>query len=108
MHYQKHVFVCANIKANNKKCCGQTATDDLVTHMKERLLALDAHGVGKIRVSRSGCLGRCALGPCVVIYPEGLWYTYENMDDIDEIISSYLLGGEVVKRLLIESEEANV
>ncbi len=59
------------------------------------------HGPGKIRVSKSGCLGRCSSGPCIVIYPEGIWYTYSSFADIDEIIQSHLIENKPVDSLLI-------
>jgi (2Fe-2S) ferredoxin len=59
------------------------------------------HGPGKIRVSKSGCLGRCNSGPCIVIYPEGIWYSYSSFEDIDRIIESHLLGGIQVSDLLM-------
>jgi (2Fe-2S) ferredoxin len=52
---------------------------------------MNQHGPNKIRVSASGCLGRCKLGPCVVIYPENKWFTYQNRSDVDRIIG-YCLG----------------
>ncbi len=71
-------------------------------HLKTKLVALGLHGAGKIRVSKSGCLGRCGLGPCIVIYPEGVWYTYTTFADIDEIIATHLIKRDLVSRLLIE------
>jgi len=53
----------------------------------------------KVRVNNSGCLNRCALGPMLVVYPEGIWYQYKTTDDIDEIIESYVIQGKVVERL---------
>jgi (2Fe-2S) ferredoxin len=53
----------------------------------------------KVRVNNAGCLNRCKLGPMLVIYPEGVWYHYETREDIDEIIDSHLLQGEIVERL---------
>ena len=58
-------------------------------------------GQGKIRVNTSGCLDRCEQGPALVVYPEGVWYTYIDEDDIDEIIDSHLLNGVPVERLII-------
>lgn len=72
--------------------------------MKSRLLELEMHGPGKIRVSKSGCLGRCSSGPCIVIYPEGVWYTYSSFADIDEIIEKHLVAGRIVEQLLIDQE----
>lgn len=59
------------------------------------------HGPGKIRVSKALCLGRCSEGPCIVIYPEAIWYTYATEADIDEIINTHLISGNTVERLLI-------
>lgn len=69
--------------------------------MKTRLKTLELHGAGKIRMSQSGCLGRCKRGPCLVIYPEGVWYRYASHDDLDDIIQTHLIDNGVVERLLI-------
>ena len=63
--------------------------------MKELGLA----GPGKIRINKAGCLDRCADGPVLVIYPEGVWYTYVDEEDIEEIIQSHLIKGCTVSRL---------
>lgn len=102
-HYIKHVFLCTNQKAAGKVCCANAGGDIFFDYMKTKLLELDLHGPGKIRISKSACLGRCAVGPCIVIYPEGIWYTYATMADIDEIIDSHLITGDTVERLLIPS-----
>ncbi|KTD13018.1 (2Fe-2S) ferredoxin domain-containing protein [Legionella jamestowniensis] len=100
-HYVKHIFLCTNQKIAGKQCCANEGGEPFFEHMKTRLLELGLHGPGKIRISKSGCLGRCSEGPCVVIYPEGVWYTYQTTADIDEIINRHLLAGEEVKHLLI-------
>lgn len=82
-------------------CCANSGGENYFHHLKTTLLSLDLHGAGKIRVSKSGCLGRCSLGPCLVIYPEGLWYTYQTLADMDEIINKQVMLGETVDRLLI-------
>lgn len=102
-HYNKHVFVCTNQKAPGKTCCANKGGEETFEHLKSRLLELDLFGPGKIRVSKSGCLGRCASGPCVVVYPEGLWFTYESLSDLDEIIDSYLVNNTPVASLLIDN-----
>jgi (2Fe-2S) ferredoxin len=55
----------------------------------------------KIRINKSGCLDRCELGPVMVIYPEGVWYSFKNSEDIDEILNSHLLNNKTVERLKI-------
>jgi (2Fe-2S) ferredoxin len=56
-------------------------------------------GEGKVRVNKAGCLDRCEQGPVCVVYPEGVWYTYIDEEDVDEIIDSHVKNGQVVERL---------
>jgi (2Fe-2S) ferredoxin len=58
-------------------------------------------GKGKVRINQAGCLDRCEEGPVLVIYPEEVWYTYVDRQDIDEIIDEHLVNGRVVERLRI-------
>ena len=59
------------------------------------------NGPGKIRINKAGCLDRCEEGPVMVVYPEGIWYTYIDEEDIDEIVDSHLIAGKPVERLKI-------
>ncbi|MFI4962791.1 MAG: (2Fe-2S) ferredoxin domain-containing protein, partial [Legionellales bacterium] len=77
-YYTKHVLICTNQKIAGKQCCANSGGEAFFDHMKSKLLELELHGPSKIRVSKSGCLGRCSSGPCIVIYPEGVWYTYSS------------------------------
>ncbi len=103
-YYTKHLFVCTNQKSSGKVCCAQSGGEAFFDYLKVRLRELGLFGPGKYRVSKAGCLGRCASGPCLVIYPEGIWYTYSSFADLDEIISNHLMAGVPVERLLIEVE----
>ena len=100
-YYEKHVFFCTNQKSDGKKCCQNADAESFCQYAKKRLAALEQHGEGKIRVSKSGCLGRCESGPCIVIYPQQTWYTYKDTDDIDKIIERDLLNDEIVTELEI-------
>jgi (2Fe-2S) ferredoxin len=100
-HYTKHVFLCTNQKIPGKQCCANTGGEVFFGYMRTKLLELGLYGSGKIRISKSACLGRCSVGPCIVIYPEGVWYNYATMADVDEIIDSHLMAGHPVERLLI-------
>ncbi len=101
MHYKQHIFVCTNQKVPGKTCCASGGGADAFAYLNKNLKAKGLSGPGKIRVSQSGCLGRCRLGPCVVIYPEGIWYTYTKTADLDEIIETHFEKGEVCKALQI-------
>ena len=101
-HYIKHIFICTHQKAPGKTCCANDGGEPFVEYMKKSLKKEGMHGAGKIRVSRSGCLGRCKLGPCMVIYPEGTWYSYKTFSDVDKIIQQHLIAGHSVPELLID------
>ena len=70
-------------------------------YAKDKIRALNLSGKGKIRVNSAGCMDRCDEGPVMVVYPDGVWYTYVDKHDIDEIIEEHLLHGRVVTRLKI-------
>jgi len=64
--------------------------------MKKRAKEL---GLDDVRINASGCLDRCELGPTMVIYPEGVWYTFENDEDIEEILQRHVIDDARVDRL---------
>ncbi len=100
-HYQRHVFFCLNQREPGVQCCGQHNAEAMRERAKQRLKALDLNGAGKVRINSAGCLDRCAEGPLLVVYPEAVWYTYIDQEDIDEIIDEHLVHGRVVERLRI-------
>jgi (2Fe-2S) ferredoxin len=100
MPYKHHLFFCLNERSNGENCCAQHNAFELFTYAKNRIKELGLSGVGKIRVNKAGCLDACNLGPVMVIYPEGTWYTFIDADDIEEIIQSHLIKGKPVERLL--------
>lgn len=57
-----------------------------------------------VRISQSGCMGRCADGPCLVVYPEGRWYSYNDSTDIDKLIEAELIEDEKVEELLLNDK----
>ena len=100
-YYQRHLFFCVNERAEPEACCARHGAQQALEYCQKQVKALALAGPGKVRVNKSGCLNRCAGAPVVVVYPEGVWYTYVDNDDIDEIIDTHLLGGQVVERLLL-------
>lgn len=84
-----------------KVCCALKGGSDAFKYLKMKLTEMGLHGPDKIRVSQSGCLGRCSLGPCLVIYPEAVWYTYHSHTDLDEILQTHLVDEGSVPRLFI-------
>jgi (2Fe-2S) ferredoxin len=70
-------------------------------YAKTKVKALGLAGEGKARINMAGCLDRCEQGPVIVVYPEEVWYTYVDQEDVDEIITEHLQNGRVVERLKI-------
>ena len=100
-YFQHHVFFCINERNDGRACCADRNAQALQEYAKKRLKTLDMNGPGKIRVNKAGCLDRCEEGPVLVVYPEGIWYTYIDEEDIDEIVDSHLIAGKPVERLKI-------
>ena len=98
LYFQRHIFFCLNERANGEACCAQHGAQAF-EHCKAQVKALGLAGPGKVRVNKAGCLDRCAAGPVAVVYPEGVWYSYVDASDIDEIVTSHLRDGQVVERL---------
>jgi (2Fe-2S) ferredoxin len=100
-YYRHHVFFCINKRDPPEKCCADAGAVEMQAYAKERIKALRLNGKGSVRVNKAGCLDRCEEGPCIVVYPDGVWYTYVDREDIDEIIDRHIQKGEIVERLLI-------
>ena len=100
-YYQHHVFFCLNVREDGKQCCTQYGSEAMFDYMKQRVKKLDLKGKNGVRVNRAGCFDRCSEGPLMVIYPQAVWYTFVDEQDIDEIIESHILNGKVVERLLV-------
>lgn len=100
-YYQHHIFLCTNLRENNKDCCTKRGAKPLLDYLKTKIKLLPDNQQKKIRVTHSGCLGRCNLGPLLVIYPESTWYHYEIPYDIDEIIKQHLIKQQITHRLLL-------
>jgi (2Fe-2S) ferredoxin len=103
-YFQRHIFFCLNQRDNGEACCHAHNAQQAFDRCKSQAKALGIMGPGKVRVNKSGCLDRCAAGPVAVVYPEGVWYTYVDQADIDEIVQSHLRDGVVVERLLTPPE----
>ena len=101
-HFERHVFFCLNQRDDGRECCAARGAQAMWQHAKARVKAQGLAGAGKVRVNQAGCLDRCEQGPVCVVYPEAVWYTFVDAQDIDEIVDSHLRDGQVVERLRID------
>ncbi len=103
-YYQRHIFFCLNQRDNGENACLQHGAKEGFDHCKSRIKSAGLSGPGGIRVNKAGCLDRCAGGPVAVVYPDAVWYSFVDNEDIDEIVDSHLVRGEPVERLILPPE----
>jgi (2Fe-2S) ferredoxin len=98
-YYERHIFFCLNERKSGEACCAQLQAQQAFERCKVLVKEAGLSGAGHVRVNKAGCLDRCAAGPVAVVYPEGVWYSYVDTQDIEEIFESHLRNGQVVERL---------
>ena len=90
--YRAHVLVCGGTG------CTSSHSNELIDALNENIKAKGLEE--EVQVVRTGCFGLCALGPIMIVYPEGCFYSEVKKEDIPEIVEEHLLKGRIVKRLL--------
>ncbi len=92
--YRSNVLVCGGTG------CTSSNSEKIIETLKEEIAK---RGLEKeVNVVRTGCFGLCALGPIMIVYPEGSFYSRVSVEDIPEIVEEHLLKGRIVKRLLYQ------
>lgn len=101
MLYSKHIFICTNQRPEGSRvCCGEIRGLELVAAFKK--LIKDKGLQVEIRAQRTGCLEACEMGPALVIYPEGVFYSHVELSDVEEIVSEHLENDRIVERLVMD------
>jgi (2Fe-2S) ferredoxin len=99
--YQYHLFICTNERneTDPRGCCAAKGSEVIRAAFKE---TIEKRGLkGKVRANAAGCLDACAMGPSVVIYPAGIWYSVKSVSDVEEIVESHFIRGKIVDKLLM-------
>lgn len=92
--YRSHVLVCGGTG------CTSSNSAAIIEALEKEI---EAKGLSdEIKVIRTGCFGLCALGPIMIVYPEGCFYSQVQVEDVPEIVEEHLLKGRMVKRLLYD------
>lgn len=85
--YEVLILVCTNRREEDRAACGNRGSesfrDILKASLKERGLK------GRVRVSQTGCLGQCELGPNIMVFPPGIWYSGVREEDLPGLISRH-------------------
>ena len=94
-----HVLICGGTG------CTSSGSVKIAEALEEQI-ALNGLA-DEIKVVRTGCFGLCALGPVMIVYPEGTFYSRVKLEDVPEIVSEHLLKGRVVDRLVYRETEGD-
>ena len=90
--YKRNVLVCGGTG------CTSSHSEAIIEALHTEL---QKHGItDEVKVVRTGCFGLCALGPIMIVYPEGCFYSMVQAEDIPEIVEKHLVGGEIVEKYL--------
>lgn len=105
--FERHVFVCHNVRPSEapRRSCTADGKSDL--HARLAQLTREAGLAGRVRINKSGCLDQCEHGPTVVVYPEAVWYGNVMPEDAEVIVAEHLVAGRPVERLRIAEECIN-
>ncbi len=88
--YSFLILVCTNVRDDGRESCGGRGSAALRDALKA---ALTERGLkGKVRVSQTGCLGQCAAGPNVMVFPNGTWHSGVRPEDLPDLIERYFGG----------------
>ena len=96
--YRAHVLICGGTG------CTSSGSPALVKEFEDRLK--ESNIDKEVKVVQTGCFGLCALGPIVIVYPEGSFYSQVKLEDVKTIVDEHLVKGNVVKELLYEESVA--
>ena len=92
--YRSHILICGGTG------CTSSNSQKIIEAMEKEIAA---QGLAEeVKVVRTGCFGLCALGPIMIVYPEGCFYSRVTVEDVPEIVSEHLLKGRIVTRLLYD------
>ena len=94
--YDRHVFVCTS----GDTCPMQADTEKFVKTLRAGVQK--ANRQADVRINKAGCFSQCGHGPMIVVYPENVWYAGVQESDLDEILTSHIIGGYPVERLRYE------
>lgn len=90
--FRSQVLICGGTG------CTSSGSPELIRLFEEKIK--NAGLEKEVKVVRTGCFGLCEMGPIVIVYPEGAFYSHIKPENVDEIVNEHLLKGRIVRHLL--------
>lgn len=99
-----HVFICSQKRAagHPRGSCSEKGCDNLAPAFQQAIIKRGLHN--KVSIIQTSCLGPCQVGANVLVYPGNVLYGWVQVNDVDSIVDSHLVGGEVVSEKLASAE----
>lgn len=105
--FTHHIFICGNQRkpGHSRGCCDPEGNEELKSALKKEL---ERRGLKPlVRANSAGCLDQCELGPCLVIYPQAIWYGGVTKKDVPRIVEETIVHGRIVEDLHIPADKLN-
>ncbi|MBR2704318.1 MAG: NADH-quinone oxidoreductase subunit NuoF [Clostridia bacterium] len=96
---EKHILICHGTGCTSSK--SPVIMEKFIETLKEK-------NIDNVRVVKTGCFGLCSKGPIVIIRPEDTFYSMVTPDDVEEIVNTHIIGGQIVERLLCKDVTGEV
>ena len=95
--FRLHFYVCTQKKEGDAPSCTRNGSEAVLQKLRDEVVARGVQD--EVHVTTCGSLGLCEVGPNLVVYPEGTWYSRVTLDDVPEILAAHLAGTGPVARL---------
>ena len=86
--YKRQIFVCTNNASGEKASCGDHKGEEVFRQLREIAKARKLHP--NVRVAQAKCLGQCAQGVNIMVYPENIWHSGVRLEDVAKIADTYI------------------
>jgi (2Fe-2S) ferredoxin/predicted O-methyltransferase YrrM len=96
--YRYHVYICNQQKTEGAPSCSARGSGKLIEALREEIAKRGL--IGDVQITLCGSLGLCERGPNMVVYPEGVWYSAVQLEDLPELVETHFQQGRVLERLV--------
>ena len=102
--FRLHVYVCTQKKEGDAPACTRNGSEAVLQKLRDEIAARQLQN--DVQVTQCGSLGLCEIGPNVIVYPEGTWYSRVTPEDVPEILTRHLEGAGPLERLAWRDQAA--
>ncbi len=102
--FRVHVYICTQKKEGDAPSCTRNGSEAVLQKIRDEIATRDLQA--EVHVTQCGSLGLCEIGPNLIVYPEGVWYSRVTPEDVPEILMRHLEGAGALERLAWREQAA--